>query len=127
MGHYSRGDVVIASVSIDEKSGLKTRPAMVIGGGERNDIFLCPITSRAATDTACVPVSLDNFSEGGLDLFGESYILASHVVKIRCGEIIGKKGRLTEETITTVMSVVPQSLRAEGGERPNPRRPGPGK
>jgi mRNA interferase MazF len=124
MGHYSRGDVVIASVGIDGKSGVKTRPAMVIGSGERNDVFLCPISSRPATDTLCVPISLDDFSEGGLDLFGESFILASHVVRIRCGEIIGKKGRLAEETITTVMSLVPQSLRTDRGERPNPRRPG---
>ncbi len=127
MGHYSSGDVVIASVCFDGKSGVKIRPAMVIGRGERNDIFLCPISSRPATDTLSVPVSLDDFSEGGLDLFGESYVLASHVVRIRCGEIIGKKGRLTEETITTVMSLVPQSLRPNHGERQNPRRPGAGK
>jgi mRNA-degrading endonuclease toxin of MazEF toxin-antitoxin module len=127
MGYYSRGDVVIASVGIDGKSGVKTRPAMVIGTGERNDVFLCPISSRPATDTPCVPVSLDDFSEGGLDLFGESYVLVSRIVRIRCGEIMGKKGRLTDKTITTVMSLVPQSLRPDRGERQNPRRSGAGK
>jgi mRNA interferase MazF len=127
MGYYSRGDVVIASVAIDGKSGAKTRPAMVIGSGERNDVFLCPISSMPATDSPCIPVSLDDFSEGGLDLFGESYVLASRVVRIRCGDIIGKKGRLTEDAITTVISLVPQSQRPDPGEIKNTRRPGAGK
>jgi mRNA interferase MazF len=123
MGYYSCGDVVIVSVAIDERSGAKTRPAVVIGSGEHNDVFLCPISSRPATDGPCVPVSLDNFSSGGLDLFGESYVLASRVLRIRSGEIIGKKGRLIGETLTTVMSLVPRSYRPDGGGTKNTRRP----
>ena len=127
MGHYSRGDVVIAPVAIDERSGTKTRPALVIGRGEHNDVFLCPISSRLATDAPCVPVSLDDFSDGGLDLFGESYVLASRVLRIHCGEIIGKKGRLTEETISTVMSFVDRSRGSDRAGTKTTRRPGAGK
>jgi hypothetical protein len=127
MGHYSRGDVVIVSVALDERNGTKTRPAVVIGSGEHSDIFLCPISSRPAPDAPCVPVSLDDFSEGGLDLFGESYILASRVLRIRSGEIRGKKGRLTEETIITVLSFVPPLQRPEHSGTKSSRRPGAGK
>jgi mRNA interferase MazF len=127
MGHYSRGDVVIVSVALDERSGTKTRPAVVIGSGGSPDIFLCPISSKPATDAPCVPISLDDFSDGGLDLFGESYVLASRVVRIPSGEIIGKKGRLAEETITAVMSFVPLSQQLYRGKMEKTRRPGAGR
>ncbi len=127
MGHYSCGDVVIVSVALDERSGTKARPAVVIGSGESPDVFLCPISSKPATDAPCVPISLDDFSDGGLDLFGESYVLASRVVRIPSGEIIGKKGRLTEETITAVMSFVPLSQQIYRGKSKKSRRPGAGR
>lgn len=110
MGHYTRGDVVIAPVAFEERSGVKTRPAIVIATGRNNEVYLCPVSSKPASDAPCVPISLDDFSEGGLDLFGESYVLTSRVHVIRSGEIIGKRGRLTEESITSVTILVPPSL-----------------
>jgi mRNA interferase MazF len=109
MGHYIRGDVVIAPVAIEERSGVKTRPAVVIATGRNNKVFLCPVSSKPASDAPCVPISLDDFSEGGLDLFGESYVLTSRVRMIRSGEVMGKRGRLTEESITAIVIQVPQS------------------
>jgi hypothetical protein len=122
MGHYSRGDVVLAPVAIEERSVAKTRPAMVIGTGENNYVFLCPISSKPAIDAPCVPICLCEFSDGGLDLFGESYVLTSRVLRIRCGEIIGKKGRLIDETTTAVLDRVPQLQRPESGGTKNNRR-----
>jgi mRNA interferase MazF len=110
MGHYTRGDVVIAPVAFEERSGVKTRPAVVIATGRTNEVYLCPVSSKPASDAPCVPISLDDFSEGGLDLFGESYVLTSRVRMIRSGEVIGKRGRLTEESITSITIQVPQSL-----------------
>jgi len=127
MGHYSRGDVVIVSVALDERSGTKIRPAVVVGSSELPDVFLCPVSSKPATDAPCVPISLDDFSDGGLDLFGESYVLASRVVRVPSGEIIGKKGRLTEDTITAVMSFAPLSQQLCQGKTKKTRRPGAGR
>jgi mRNA interferase MazF len=123
MGHYSRGDIVIAPVAMDQQSGTKTRPALVIGIGG-HQVFLCPISSRPPTDAPCVPVSLDDFSEGGLDLFGESYVLVSRVLKIHPSGIIGKKGRLSEETVITVMSLVDRSRVSDHAGMKTSRRPG---
>ena len=109
MGHYTRGDVVIAPVAFEEQSGVKTRPAVVIATGRDNEVYLCPVSSKPASDAPCVPISLDDFSEGGLDLFGESYVLTSQVHMIRSGEVIGKRGRLTDETITSITIQVPPS------------------
>ncbi len=109
MGQYSLGDVVIASVAIDERSRVKIRPVVVIGRGKDNDLLLCPISSRPATDAPCIPVSLEDFTDGGLDLFGKSYVLVTRVLQIRCGEIVGKKGHLAEDTIAAIISLIPQS------------------
>ena len=110
MGHYTRGDVVIAPVAFEERSGVKTRPAVVLATGKNNEVFICPISSKPPSDAPCVPISLDDFLKGGLDLFGESYVLTSRVRSIRSGEIIGKRGRLTEESITSIAILVPSSL-----------------
>jgi mRNA interferase MazF len=110
MGHYTRGDVVIAPVAFEERSGVKTRPAVVIATGRNNEVYLCAVSSKPASDAPCVPISLDDFSEGGLDLFGESYVLTSRVRMIRSGEVIGKRGRLTGESIASIAIQVPQSL-----------------
>ena len=110
MGHYIRGDVVIAPVAFEERSGVKTRPAVVIATGRNNEVCLCPVSSKPPSDAPCVPISLDDFSEGGLDLFGESYVLTSRVRMIPSSEVMGKRGRLTEESITSITIQVPQSM-----------------
>jgi len=91
MGQYTRGDVVIAAVAIDERSAAKTRPAVVIGTGTQGEVYLCPVSSKPSSDAPSVPISLDDFFSGGLDLFGESYVLISRVHRIPCREIVGKK------------------------------------
>jgi mRNA-degrading endonuclease toxin of MazEF toxin-antitoxin module len=110
MGHFTRGDVVIAPVAVEERSGAKTRPAVVIATGRTHEVYLCPISSKPPSDAPCVPISLDDFSEGGLDLFGESYVLTSRVRVIRSGEVIGKRGHLTEESISSILIRVPKSM-----------------
>jgi mRNA interferase MazF len=110
MGHYCRGDVVIAPVACEERGGIKTRPAVVIGTGDRGEVYVCPISSKPPSDAPCIPINLDDFSERGLDLFSESYVLTSRVFVIRSGAIIGKRGRLTTESVSSVIIRVPQSL-----------------
>ena len=113
MGHYIKGDVVIAPVAFEEQSGIKTRPAVVIATGQTHEVYLCPVSSKPPTDAPCVPISLDDFAEGGLDLFEESYVLTSRVRLIRSGEIIGKRGRLTKESISSILIRVPRSMMPE--------------
>jgi mRNA interferase MazF len=99
MSRFARGDVVLASVRIDAKSGPKVRPCVIVSATETGPLVVCPISSRPAGDTATVSISLDDFSTGGLDLFRESYLLTTRVCRIKAGEILGKKGRLTDEFI----------------------------
>jgi mRNA interferase MazF len=113
MGHYCRGDVVIAPVACGEGGGIKTRPAVVIGTGDHGDVYVCPISSKPSSDTHYIPINLDDFSEGGLDLFGESYILTSRVFVIRNGSVVGKRGCLTPDSISSVLTGMSQPLLPE--------------
>lgn len=126
MGHFTRGDVVIAPVAIEEQVGIKTRPAVVIGTGGEGEVFLCPVSSKPSSDTPSVPISLDDFSEGGLDLFQESFVLTSRVFRIPVGRIIGKKGRLDEETTSVLPARVQQSQQRNSSVSKK-TRPGAGK
>lgn len=102
MGQYARGDVVLASVSIDDRICAKVRPAIVVGIQKNGDVVVCPVSSRPPFDTPGIPISLDDFAEGGLDLFNESYVMTSRVRTIRRRDLIGKKGRLTSQAITEI-------------------------
>ena len=94
MTRYFPGDVVIASVKLRGPGGNKSRPAVVIGEAGRNRFLLCPVTSRQPDDCDFLPLSLDDFEKGGLDLFGESYVLVSEAGIVEGRYIHGKRGRL---------------------------------
>jgi hypothetical protein len=126
MGQYTRGDVVLTSLALEDRGVAKTRPAVVIGTGGQDEVWVCPVSSRSSSDAPSVPVSLEDFSQGGLDLFRESYILISRVLRIRSGEIIGKKGRLSGEITAALPARLPPSQKPGTRETRTPqRRPGP--
>jgi len=107
MGRYLPGDVILAPVSFEDREGAKTRPAVVVSASEDGEVKICPVSSRPPTDAQCIPISLDDFSDGGLDLFGESYVLTSRIHTIRSGDVVGKRGRLTQESITSIIAQTP--------------------
>ena len=74
MGHFIRGDVIIAQVPCSGRSSAKSRPAVVIGSTPDNNLLVIPVSSQPSADTPSLPLSLDDFREGGLDMFNESYV-----------------------------------------------------
>ena len=108
MGRYLGGDVILAPVAFEERGGAKTRPAIVISAAENGDVQICPVSSRPPTDAPCVPISLNDFSKGGLDLFAESYALTTRIHTIRSGEVVGKRGKLTKECIALIIAQIPE-------------------
>jgi mRNA interferase MazF len=106
MGHFVRGDVIIAQVPCFGRSGAKLRPAVVVGTSHNNELLVVPVSSQPSTDSPSIPLSLDDFLEGGLDMFNESYILYSHVSTIPPGAVVGKRGRLTREYTDLVLARV---------------------
>jgi len=99
MGRFVRGDVVLAHIRIGANAGAKIRPCVVVSATGTSSLTVCPVSSRPSGDTFSVPISLDDFSSGGLDLFEESYLLTSRTCRIQTREIIGKKGHLLDEFV----------------------------
>ena len=107
MGKFAKGDVLLASVALYDRTSPKTRPVVVVRAEESGKIHVCPVSSKPPSDAPSLPVSIDDFSDGGLDLFAESYVMTSRVLCLRNGEVIGKRGRLTPEAIATITAQVP--------------------
>jgi len=107
MGRYASGDVVLAPVRIGGAGERKVRPVVVVTAGEDGTLLICPVSSSPSTDGISVPLSLDDFAHGGLDLFVESYALAAHAATIRTADVIGKKGTLLPETLAAVREAMP--------------------
>ena len=99
MSLFVKGDVVLAPVRIDAKSGTKVRPCVVVSSVGTGSLIVCPVSSRPAFDTGSVPLTLNDFSCGGLDLFGESYLLTSRMCRIMVRDVIGKKGHLLDDFV----------------------------
>ncbi|MDD1682262.1 MAG: type II toxin-antitoxin system PemK/MazF family toxin [Methanoregula sp.] len=122
MGQYVKGDVLLASVALDDRALPKTRPVIVIALEASGKIHVLPVSSRPPSDAPCLPLSINDFASGGLDLFEESYIMTSRVVVIRSSGVIGKKGRLLGESLAAITGRVPQGLLA--GIQPAQKKPG---
>ena len=124
MSQYAQGDVVLVSVSIDDRSGAKTRPAVVIKTTPAGDVIVCPVSSKPSFDSPSLPLSLDDFSTGGLDLFSESFVLTGRVTVIRNGNVIGKRGRLTDDYTQDLVSSIHLPLIPGTARKTPPSRPG---
>ena len=107
MGQYVNGDVLLASVALDDRTAPKIRPVVVIGTAGASKVQICPVSSKPPSDATGLPLSLDDFATGGLDLFGESYVMLSRVLTLQSRDIIGKKGRLTPEALADIADRVP--------------------
>ena len=111
MGRYVGGDVVLASVRIGGVGEWKVRPVVVVTAGESGDLLVCPVSSKPSVDSPSVPLSLNDFARGGLDLFGESYVLTAYASTIRTADVVGKKGTLLPGMLTAIRGTVPPAHR----------------
>jgi mRNA interferase MazF len=110
MGQYVKGDVLLASVALDDRTAPKTRPVVVIRTEEPGWVHICPVSSKPPSDAPSLSLTIDDFATGGLDLFGESYVMTSRVLTLRSGEVIGKKGRLSAELLAEITGRVPSVM-----------------
>ena len=104
--NYTRGDVVLGPVRIGSGAGSKIRPLVVVDAENDGNIHVCPVSSKISLDISSLPIDLHDFSEGGLDLFETSYVLTLYVYPLHPGEVVGLKGRLTEECIRSIEAMV---------------------
>jgi mRNA interferase MazF len=110
MGRYLPGDVVLVAIRLGMQRHPKTRPAVVVRAGNGGELYVCPVSSSEPVDGSCVPLGLPDFARGGLDLFTESYVLTSIVCRVSSSDVIGKKGRMTEESYETVRAMAASAI-----------------
>jgi mRNA interferase MazF len=103
MGRFRTGDVLLAPVRMGRNITRKVRPVVVVGTGEDGVLFVCPVSSRPPSDAPSIPFGLDDFAEGGLDLFEESYILSTHICRVMVSDVIGRKGRLCPGIVDAIL------------------------
>ncbi len=94
MGSYVRGDVLLAPVRFGRESERKIRPVVVMDKGKNGELFVYLVSSRPPSDSPWISLRMEDFAEGGLDMFSESYLLLSRICRISPADVIGKKGRL---------------------------------
>jgi mRNA-degrading endonuclease toxin of MazEF toxin-antitoxin module len=102
MGSYSPGDVLLIPIDLRGKRGKKARPALVVGADSPSVLLVCPISGHASGDSSSLPLELEDFEEGGLDLFSASYILVSITCRVPVSDVFGKKGRLSMEFLERI-------------------------
>jgi len=102
MGEYFIGDVILAPICLEGRGSLKNRPAVVVAREDGGLLRVCPVTSKFCLDMPSMPLDLDDFATGGLDLFEVSYVLPSYISTIRNADVVGKKGRVTAEYLNEI-------------------------
>ncbi|HZD43178.1 MAG TPA: type II toxin-antitoxin system PemK/MazF family toxin [Methanomicrobiales archaeon] len=111
MGRYAAGDVVLVPLSMRGGEGRKVRPAVVLSAGEEGILVVLPISSRAPTDSPGIPLDLEDFERGGLDLFERSYVLAACGQTVHTSEVAGKKGSLTPTAFNDISGMAMSRVR----------------
>lgn len=101
MSRYVPGDVLLVPLP-HEGGPAKVRPAIVIATQPGGDLCLFPIRSNPRAGAMCIPISIDDFDEGGLDLFSESYVQTDTVRIVKSGMVIGKKGQVTRDFLERI-------------------------
>jgi hypothetical protein len=107
MSRYQPGDVVLVPIAIDARTGVKVRPAVVIRISGDHDLEICPVSSRSHSNTPSRPFSINDFEQGRLDLFCESYIMTSRVLTVQNADVIRKRGHLLPEYLRQIIDEIP--------------------
>ncbi len=123
MGEYRPGDVLLAAVALDDRSAPKTRPVIVVRAAGTGRIAVCPVSSKPPSDAPSIPLSIDDFRTGGLDLFGESYVMTSRLMVLRTNEVIGKKGHVASDFLTEIAARAPAPEAADPPRHPKAAGP----
>jgi mRNA interferase MazF len=104
MGSFAVGDVVTVIFPYANFSAFKKRPALIIGQAEFGNFITCQITSKAATSKKAIPISDNDFSDGGLRV--DSYVRPDKIFTLEESIIHAKDGSLSKEKLETVKTAI---------------------
>lgn len=67
LGAPSVGDVVLVAFPYSDLSGLKLRPAVVVGQAEFKNLILCQLTSQPRSSAIAIKIEDSDFENGNLN------------------------------------------------------------
>lgn len=106
---YAKGDVVVLPFPFSDLSSTKRRPALVVAPLDGVDLILCMITSQAVRDSYAIPLSLDDFTRGGLPK--PSHIRPNRLFTADSSLIERSAGHLTSDKLTHVIDALVRLFR----------------
>ncbi|BAZ53671.1 transcriptional modulator of MazE/toxin MazF [Nostoc sp. NIES-4103] len=126
--NLSKGDVISIPFPFSNASATKRRPALVVATSDRNNIIVCPITSKPGRDYE-IKLEDQDFRFGKLNL-SPCYIRPNIIATVDKSNVIRYIGKLKNEKINEVIAAIiiilqkppeplPQESKAlERGENP---------
>jgi mRNA interferase MazF len=110
MGRFVKGDVVVTPFPFSNLSASKRRPALVIATLTGDDVVLCQITSKSASDSYGVAIADLDFIAGGLPQ--DSNIRPNRLFTADSNIILYQAGSLTREKVREVIKTIVGILNA---------------
>ena len=110
MGTSVKGDVVVVPFPFSDLSTAKRRPALVVATLTGDDVILCQITSRAVADSYAVPVTDDDFADGGLR--EDSNVRPNRLFTADFNIVLYRAGTLNAAKVREVIDKIVQIIRA---------------
>jgi mRNA interferase MazF len=110
MGEFTVGSVVLAPFPYADFSHFKTRPTLVIGLSEFNNLIVCQITSSTATSKRAIRLVKEDFAEGSLPV--TSYIRPDKIFTLESKILLRCLGSLKPVVLERVLRRVRELFEA---------------
>ncbi len=109
MGAFVKGDVVVLPFPYSDLSRSKSRPALVLAAPRDDEVIVCQITGRNTRAEFTVPITDNDFIQGGLRQ--ASFARANHVFMVEPTIIKYCAGKLDPKTTSKVIETTIKILR----------------
>lgn len=110
MGTFTKGDVIVASLSYSDFSGGKRRPALVVAAPAGLDLVLCLITSKTRNDGFDIPITKADFASGSLSI--DSAVRPCHLFSLDPQLVAYTAGRLKSTKVKAVTAKIIEMVTA---------------
>lgn len=109
MGAFVKGDVVVLPFPYSDLSKSKSRPALVLAVPRDDEVIVCQITGKSTRPEYTVPISDNDFVQGGLKK--PSFARSNHLFMVEPKIIKYCAGKLSPQKIGEVIECTIKILR----------------
>lgn len=109
MGTFVKGDVVVFPFPYSDLSRSKSRPALVLAVPRQDEVIVCQITGKRTRAEYAIPISDDDFVQGGLKK--PSFVRSNHIFMVEPKIIKYCTGKLSSAKTSEVIESTIRILR----------------